>query len=81
MQVSVEVCGACASPGPYLSQHGACAVSDYHSHSKGELPLPVVDVPALLVITVVPWTKNEDNEHAFAFVKMLACSGICNCID
>ena len=67
---------ACASPGPYLSQHGACAVSDYHSHSKGELPLPVVNVPALLVITVVPKTKNGDNENAFSFVKMLACYDI-----
>ena len=53
MQVSVEV-EVCASPGPYLSQHGACAVSDYHSRARGELPLPVVDMPALLVITVVP---------------------------
>ena len=51
MQVSVEVY-ARASPGPYLSQHGACAVSDSHSDARGELPLLMVDEPALLVIPV-----------------------------
>ena len=51
MQVSVEV-EVCASPGPYLSQHGACAVSDSHSDARGELPLLMVDEPALLVIPV-----------------------------